>query len=64
MFMHTEPLGGWRHVSVRRRKTAVDWAYEIRDLLEIYYPDAQRICLVIDNLNIHKIGSLYDGIPP
>ena len=64
VFMHTEPLGGWRHVSVRERKTALDWAYEIRDLLEVYYPDAHRICLVIDNLNIHKIGSLYVAFPP
>lgn len=64
VFMYTEPLGGWRHVSVRERKTALDWAYEIRDLLEVYYSDAHRICLVIDNLNIHKIGSLYVAFPP
>lgn len=64
VFMYTEPLGGWRHVSVRERRTAVDWAYEIRDLLEEYYPEAQRVCLVSDNLNIHKLGSLYDAFPP
>lgn len=64
VFMVTEPLGGWRHVSVRERRTAVDWAYEIRALLEEYYPEAKRVCLVIDNRNIHKIGSLYEAFPP
>jgi hypothetical protein len=64
VFMFTEPMGGWRHVSVRERRTAVDWAYEIRELLEEYYPEVKRVCLVIDNLNIHKIGSLYEAFPP
>jgi hypothetical protein len=64
VFMYTEPLSGWRHVSVRERKTAVDWAYEIKELLEVYYPEAKRVRLVVDNLNIHKIGSLYDAFSP
>ena len=64
IFMHTEPLGSWRHVSVRPRRTKKDWASEVKDLLEIYYPEAERIILVCDNLNTHKLGSLYEAFPP
>jgi len=64
VFMFTEPLGGYRHVSIRKRKTSIDWAYEIKDLLEIHYPEAERIRLVCDNLNTHKMGSLYEAFPP
>lgn len=64
VFIFTEPLGGSRLVSVRERRTAIDWAEEIRDLLEVHYPEAQRVRLVCDNLNTHKIGSLYDAFPP
>ena len=62
--MFTESLGGYRHVSIRKRKTSIDWAYEIKDLLEIHYPEAERIRLVCDNLNTHKMGSLYEAFPP
>jgi hypothetical protein len=64
IFMFTEPLGGYRHVSIRKRKTGIDWAYEIKDLLEVHYPEAERIRLVCDNLNTHKTGSLYEAFPP
>lgn len=64
IFMFTEPLSGNRHVSVRERKTGIDWALEIRDLLEIGYPEAKVIRLVCDNLNTHKIGSLYEAFSP
>lgn len=64
IFMLTEPLGGYRHVSVRERKTGIDWAHEIRDLLEVRYPQADRIRLVCDNLSTHKTGSLYEAFPP
>lgn len=64
IFMFTEPLRGYRYVSVRERRTAVDWAQEIRYLMEICYPQAERICLVCDNLNTHKLGSLYQTFDP
>jgi hypothetical protein len=64
IFMFTEPLGGYRYVSVRERRTAVDWAQEIRNLMEVHYPDAERIRLVCDNLNTHKLGSLYQAFAP
>ncbi len=59
-FMFTEPLGGWRKVSVRRKKTRQDWAYEIKELLDVDYPKAQYVVLVCDNLNTHTLGSLYE----
>lgn len=64
IFMFTEPLGGWRRTNVRERRTAVDWAFEIWELLEIDYPDAKKIRLVSDNLNTHKIASLYEAFEP
>lgn len=64
IFMFTEPLSGFRYVSIRERKTAKDWAEEIKHLLESVYPEAERIRLVCDNLNTHTIGSLYETFPP
>lgn len=63
-FMFTEPLGGWRKVNVRERKTAIDWAQEIKELLEIDYPAAKKVVLVCDNLNTHKPASLYEAFEP
>ena len=63
-FLFTEPLGGWRKVTVRSRRTAVDWAHEIRQLLEVDYPAAKKVVLVCDNLNTHKIASLYKTFEP
>lgn len=64
IFMFTEPLQGRRRVQVREQRTAVDWASEIQDLLEVQYPEAPRVRLVCDNLNTHKLGSLYEAFPP
>lgn len=64
IFMFTAPLNGTRHVHVTEHRTAVDWANEIRDLLEVRYPEAARVRLVCDNLNTHGIGSLYEAFPP
>lgn len=64
IFMFTEPLGTQRYVSVTERRTASDWAEEIRKLVEVRYPEAERIRLVCDNLNTHKIGSLYETFAP
>lgn len=63
-FLFTEPLAGWRKVSVRDTKTRIDWAHEIKDLLEVDYPDAEVVILVCDNLNIHGIASLYEAFEP
>jgi hypothetical protein len=63
-FLFTEPLGGWRKANVRERRTAVDWADEVRILLEEDYPEAQQVVLVCDNLNTHKGASLYEAFQP
>jgi hypothetical protein len=62
-FIFFEPLGNWRRVSVRERRTQLDWAEEIAHLLDVDYPDAEKVVLVMDNLNTHKIGSLYERFP-
>ena len=63
IFMFIEPLGGWRYVHARERRTKIDWAYEIKQLLTVYYPDAPRVFLIVDNLNTHTISSLYEAFP-
>lgn len=64
IFAFIEPLGGVHHVSVREHRTATDWAEEIKYLSDIMYPDAEKIVLVMDNLNTHKAASLYKMYPP
>ena len=64
VFMFAEPLGSQRHVSIREHKTDRDWAYEIKELLEVHYPQAEKVRLVIDNLSTHKLGSLYETFSP
>ncbi len=64
LFMFTEPLAGWRHVAVTDRRTRTDWAEQIRELLDVHYPDAQRMTLVMDNLNTHRVASLYEAFEP
>jgi len=64
IFLFTEPLGGWRHVSVTERHTKVDWALQVRELLDVQYPDAKRVTLVSDNLNTHDYASLYEAFEP
>ena len=61
--MFVEPLGGKRHVSVREHRTATDWAEEIKYMSDVMYPDAEKIILVMDNLNTHKASSLYKAFP-
>ncbi|WP_323697065.1 IS630 family transposase [Thiorhodovibrio litoralis] len=63
-FMITEPLGQWRKVSVRETKTAIDLAQEIKTLLDVDYPDAEKVVIVWDNLNTHTPASLYKAFPP
>jgi hypothetical protein len=64
IFVFTEPLAGWRHVVASKRRTKQDWALQIRELLEVHYPHARKIRLVMDNLNTHAISSLYETFPP
>lgn len=64
IFMYSEPLAGWRKVNVRQRRTRQDWAQEIKDLLDLDYPEAEKVCLVCDNLNTHQLGSLYETFAP
>lgn len=64
LFMFVEPLTGWRQVTVTERRTAVEWAHQIRDLVDVHYPQAERIRLVMDNLNTHKVASLYEAFAP
>lgn len=64
IFLFTEPLGGWRKVNIRERRTAIDWAEEIKELLDHDYPGTFRVGLVCDNLNTHKIASLYERFLP
>lgn len=63
IFAFIEPLAGRHHVSVREHRTAVDWAEEIKYLVDTMYPDAEKIILVMDNLNTHKPASLYKKYP-
>jgi hypothetical protein len=59
-----EPLRGWRHVKVTERRTRRDYAGCVRDLVEVYYPQAEKIRLVQDNLNTHDGASLYETFRP
>jgi hypothetical protein len=64
IFLFVEPLAGWRRVRVTQRRTRADWAYQIRELLDVDYPNAVTVRLVMDNLNTHSIASLYETFPP
>ena len=64
MFMFTEPLGLWRQVAVTEHRTRVDWALQMRQLLDGRYRDATRVTLVMDNLNTHSPASFYEAFAP
>jgi len=64
LFLFFEPLAGRRHLQVTARRTKQDWAYAVRDLVDVHYPHARKIRLVVDNLNTHVGGSLYETFPP
>lgn len=63
LFMFVEPLSGWRKVKARPRRTKIDWAFEIEELLRIKYANAEKIILVCDNLNTHARGAFYEAFP-
>ena len=64
LFLFCEPLQGRRWVDVTERRTKVDWAHQIKELVDIRYPEAERIVLVMDNLNTHTPASLYEAFEP
>jgi len=64
LFLCCEPLAGQRWVDVTAQRTRRDWAQQIQQLVDVRYPDAERIVLILDNLNVHTPGALYDVFPP
>ena len=64
LFMCCEPLAGWRHVEVTERRTMIDFAHQMRWLVDEAYPEAEKIRVVLDNLNTHKPASLYETFQP
>lgn len=64
LFMIFEPLIGKRRVKVTERRTKIDWAYCVREMVDQIYPDAEQIVLVMDNLNTHNKSSLYEAFEP
>jgi len=64
LFMMFEPLIGKRHVKVTERRTKIDWAHCVREMVDQIYPDAEQIVLVMDNLNTHNKSSLYEAFEP
>lgn len=63
-FLCFEPLRGWRHVEVSERRTAVDWAQQVQQLVDVHYPEAERITLVMDHLNTPIPASRYKAFAP
>ena len=64
VWMFSEPLAGWRKVNVTERRTAIDWAHQMRDLVDVDYPQAQQVTVVLDNLNTHNTAALYEAFEP
>ena len=64
LFMFFEPLAGKRHVKVTDHRTKKDWAEAMRELSDVYYPDAEVIVVVLDNLNTHSPASFYEAFEP
>ena len=64
LFMLFAPLDGWRHVRVTDRRTKVDWAHGIKDMLTVHFPEAVHVTIVMDHLNTHHPASLYEAFPP
>ena len=64
IFIHCEPQAGWRHVEVTERRTKTDFAHQMKWLVDERYPEAEVIRVILDNLNIHGPGSLYEAFEP
>jgi len=63
-FLVTAPLEGWRQVRISSHRTRVDWAHCVRELVDVHFAKAERIVLVLDQLNTHTPASLYSAFPP
>lgn len=63
LFIFFAPLEAWRHIKVTDRRTRIDFAHCMRDLVDVHFPEAETIVLVMDNLNTHKLASLYEAFP-
>lgn len=63
LFLLCQPLGGWRRVAVTDRRTKHDFALQMRELVDRHFPDAERIRVVLDNLNTHTPAALYEAFP-
>lgn len=64
IFIFTEPLAGWRYAEAFEHRTKKDWARRVKWVLDNQYPNAEKVVLVMDNLNTHVISSLYETFPP
>ena len=64
LFLTCEPLRGWRHVEITQRRTMQDFAHQMCWLVDEAYPDVPVIRVVLDNLNTHRVASLYESFPP
>jgi transposase len=64
LFMSFQPLQGWRQVDVTAQRTSRDFAYHMQALVDVHFPDAERICVVLDNLNTHTPAALYQTFAP
>ncbi len=64
LFMFSEPLAGWRHVEVTNRRTKIDYAQQMKYLVDVRYPDAEIITVIHDQLNTHVPSSLYQAFEP
>jgi hypothetical protein len=64
IFLFVEPLAGWRDVQVRERRTKIDWALEVAQLLDTKYKACEKVILVCDNLNTHTKGAFYEAFEP
>ena len=63
LFLFCEPLAGWRHVAITQRRTMQDFAHQMQWLVDVAYPHATVIRVVLDNLNTHRMASLYETFP-
>ena len=64
IFLCCEPLADWRHLAITERRTMQDFAHQMRWLVDVAYPDAPVVRVVLDNLNTHRMASLYETFPP
>lgn len=64
LFMIFEPLQAKKNIKVKEKRTSIDFAHCMKDIVDIHYTEAEKVIIVMDNLNTHKIGSLYDAFEP